>query len=36
MLVNISSGVTLNDDIAENVLDMADAEKSRMKYFRQK
>ena len=35
-LVNISSGVTLNDDIAGNILNMADAGKSRTIYFRQR
>ena len=31
--VNISSVVTLNDEIAENVLNVADVGKSRTKYF---
>ena len=35
-LVNISSGVTLNDDIAGNILNVADAGKSRIIYFRQR
>ena len=35
-LVNISSGVTLNDDIAGNILNVADAGKSRTIYFRQR
>ena len=35
-LVNISSGITLDDDIAESILNMVDVGKSRMKYFRQK
>ena len=35
-LVNISSDVTLNDDIAGNILNVADAGKSRITYFRQK
>ena len=33
---NISSGVTLNDDIAGNILNLADAGKSRIIYFRQR
>ena len=35
-LVNIGSGVTLDDDIAENILNVVDVGKSRMKVFRQK
>ena len=35
-LVNISSDITLDDDIAESILNMVDVGKSRMKYFRQK
>ena len=35
-LVNISFGVTLDDDIAENILNVVDVGKSRMKVFRQK
>ena len=35
-LVNISSGVTLNDDIAGNIFNVADAGKSRTIYFRQR
>ena len=35
-LTNISSGVTLDHDIAENILNVVDVGKSRMKVFRQK
>ena len=35
-LVNISFGVTLDDDIAENIINVVDVGKSRMKVFRQK
>ena len=35
-LVNISSGVTLGDDIAEIILNMVDVGKNRTKDFRQK
>ena len=35
-LVNISFGVTLDDDIAENVLNVVDVAESRMNFFRQK
>ena len=35
-LANISFGVTLHDDIEENILNLVDVGKSRMKVFRQK
>ena len=35
-LVNISLAVTLDDDIAENILNVVDVGKNRMKVFRQK
>ena len=35
-LVNISSGVTLEDDIVESILNVVDVGKSRLKDFRQK
>ena len=35
-LANISFGVTLYDDIEENILNLVDVGKSRMKVFRQK
>ena len=35
-LVNMSSGLALDDDIAESILNMANGEKSRMEDFRQK
>ena len=35
-LVNISFGVILDDDIAENIINVVDEGKSRIKVFRQK